>query len=414
MMINAEIMLKKLTSHRLFKNTSALIIMQLFTYVAPFIVLPYLSRTLGADGFGLMIAALSLTVIANVCTDFGFNLSATYLISRKQNQTRYISKVITAIYSLKLLLLALVFFGIALYLIFAVNYTALAIAAIYLTVFFQAFLSPWLFQGIEKMKLITYSTIASRMVYVVIVFLLVKHKDDYDLALMCNAIATMLACFLANWLIKREGFSFVKPSKRLIKLMFVHSSQFFASRVALQASSSISVLVLNTFVTPTQVGIYGASDKLFNAFKSLINPFSQALYPYMANTSNTKLLFKLTLLLGLAMIVPAGVGFYFAEEVITLIYGKEFTESADILRVFIVTGFFAFFSILYGYPAFASIKRVDLANKSVIISGSALLVVLIALASFQMITIMNVSYTILSVELLTLFLRIYWFKRIRK
>src|SRR5690554_7423247 len=83
-------MLKKLTSHRLFKNTSALIIMQLFTYVAPFIVLPYLSRTLGADGFGLMIAALSLTVIANVCTDFGFNLSATYLISRKQNQTRYI------------------------------------------------------------------------------------------------------------------------------------------------------------------------------------------------------------------------------------------------------------------------------------------------------------------------------------
>ncbi|QHS09401.1 oligosaccharide flippase family protein [Sinimarinibacterium sp. NLF-5-8] len=407
-------MLKKLTSHRLFKNTSALIIMQLFTYVAPFIVLPYLSRTLGADGFGLMIAALSLTVIANVCTDFGFNLSATYLISRKQNQTRYISKVITAIYSLKLLLLSLVFFGIALYLIFAVNYTALAIAAIYLTVFFQAFLSPWLFQGIEKMKLITYSTIASRMVYVVIVFLLVKHKDDYDLALMCNAIATMLACFLANWLIKKEGFSLVKPSKRLIKLMFTHSSQFFVSRVALQASSSISVLVLNTFVTPTQVGIYGASDKLFNAFKSLINPFSQALYPYMANTGNTKLLFKFTALLGLAMLIPAGIGFYFAEEVIALIYGIDFIESANILRIFIVTGFFAFFSILYGYPAFASIKRVDLANKSVIISGSTLLVVLIALASFQMITIMNVAYTILSVELLTLFLRIYWFKRIRK
>ena len=388
-------------------------IMQFFTYVAPFIVLPYLSRTLGADGFGLMIAALSLTVIANVCTDFGFNLSATYLISRKQSQTHYISKVITAIYALKLGLLVFVFSGIALYLALAVSYTPLAIAAIYMTVFFQAFMSPWLFQGIEKMKLITYSTIASRMVYVVIVFLLVKHKDDYDLALMCNAIATMLACFFANWLIRREGFILTKPSKRLMKLMFAHSSQFFASRVALQASSSISVLVLNTFVTPAQVGLYGASDKLFNAFKSLVNPLSQALYPYMANTGNTKLLFKLTALLGFAMLVPAGIGFYFAEEVITLIYGIDFIESANILRVFIVTGFFAFFSILYGYPAFASIKRVDLANKSVIISGSAQLVVLIALASFQMITIMNVSYTILSVELLTLFLRIYWFKRVK-
>jgi len=401
--------LKKITSHRLFKNTSALLIMQMFTYVAPFIVLPYLSRTLGAEGFGLMVAALSLAVIANVCTDFGFNLSATYLISRKQNQTRYISKVITAIYTLKLLLLVLVFAGIALYLALAVSYTPLAIVSIYMTVFFQAFMSPWLFQGIEKMKLITYSTIASRMVYVVIIFLLIKHKDDYDLALMCNAIATMLACFLANWLIRREGYTLTKPSKRLIKLMLAHSSQFFVSRVALQASSSISVLVLNTFVTPAQVGIYGASDKLFNAFKSLINPFSQALYPYMANTGNTKLLFKLTALLGLAMLVPAGIGFYFAEELITFIYGIDFIESASILRIFIVTGFFAFFSILYGYPAFASIKRVDLANKSVIWGGVVQALLLLGLILLGMVTIMNVAYAVLGSLIIILGLRIFWF-----
>lgn len=383
--------------------------MQMFTYVAPFIVLPYLSRTLGAEGFGLMVAALSLAVIANVCTDFGFNLSATYLISRKQNQTRYISKVITAIYTLKLLLLVLVFAGIALYLALAVSYTPLAIVSIYMTVFFQAFMSPWLFQGIEKMKLITYSTIASRMVYIVIIFLLIKHKDDYDLALMCNAIATMLACFLANWLIRREGYTLTKPSKRLIKLMLAHSSQFFASRVALQASSSISVLVLNIFVTPAQVGIYGASDKLFNAFKSLINPFSQALYPYMANTGNTKLLFKLTALLGLAMLVPAGIGFYFAEELITFIYGIDFIESASILRIFIVTGFFAFFSILYGYPAFASIKRVDLANKSVIWGGVVQALLLLGLILLGMVTIMNVAYAVLGSLIIILGLRIFWF-----
>src|SRR5690625_4548091 len=119
--------------------------MQMFTYAAPLIVLPYLSRVLGADGFGLMIAALSLTVIANVCTDFGFNLSATYLISRKHNQNIYITKIITAIYILKLGLLAVVFIGIAIYLFVAVDYTFLAVLAIYLTVFFQAFMPPWLF-----------------------------------------------------------------------------------------------------------------------------------------------------------------------------------------------------------------------------------------------------------------------------
>lgn len=402
-------MLEKLTSHRLFKNTSALIIMQLFTYVAPFIVLPYLSRTLGADGFGLMIAALSLTVIANVCTDFGFNLSATYLISRKQNQTRYISKVITAIYSLKLVLLALVFLGIALYLIFAVDYTALAIAAIYLTVFFQAFMSPWLFQGIEKMKLITYSTIASRMVYVVIVFLLVKHKDDYDLALMCNAIATMLACLLANWLIKREGFSFVKPSKRLIKLMFVHSSQFFASRVFYTGSASVGVLVLAGHVASAQVGFYGASEKLYNAFKSLIYPFSQALYPYMANTGNSKLLLKVVAGLSLVMLVPAGIGYIYSDWVLTLLFGAEFAQGSEILRAFILTGFVGFVSVFMGYPAFASLRRVDIANKSVMVSGGFLFLTLIALYFLEGITAINVAYSVLAAECISLSIRVMMF-----
>lgn len=407
-------MIKKIFEHRLFKNTSALLIMQLFTYVAPFIVLPYLSRTLGADGFGLMIAALSLTVIANICTDFGFNLSATYLISRKQNKTRYISKVITAIYSLKLILLALVFAGIAVYLIFAVNYTPTAIAAIYLTVFFQAFMSPWLFQGIEKMKLITYSTIASRLVYVVIVFALVKHRDDYDIALMCNAIATMLACFLANWLIKREGFSFAKPSKRLVKLMFAHSSQFFASRIFYTGSSSVGVLVLAGHVSPAQVGFYGAGEKLYNAFKSLIYPFSQALYPYMANTGNSRLLLKVVSGLSLVMILPAGIGYIYSEWVLELLFGQEFAQASEILRIFILTGFVGFISVFMGYPAFASLKRVDIANKSVIVSGSFLFLMLTILYFLEKITAVNIAYSVLTAECISLSIRVTMFVKLNR
>lgn len=402
-------MIKKLTSHRLFKNTSALLIMQLFTYVAPFIVLPYLSRVLGTEGFGLMIAALSLAVIANVCTDFGFNLSATYVISRKQNQTNYISKVITAIYSLKLLLLTVVFVGIAIYLYMAVSYTTVAIAAIYLTVFFQAFMSPWLFQGIEKMKLITYSTIASRLMYVVMVLVWVKQKDDYDIALLCNAIATMLACFLANALILREGFRLKKPSKRLIKLMFTHSSQFFASRVFYTGSASIGVLVLAGHVSSAQVGLYGASEKLYNAFKSLIYPFSQALYPYLANTGNSKLLLKIVFGLSLAMIIPASIGYIFADQVLALLFGDEFSQGSEILKIFILTGFVGFISVFMGYPAFASIKRVDIANKSVIVSGSSLLLMLAWLYCTDGITAVSIAYSVLFAECISLSIRVVMF-----
>ncbi|QXO58612.1 oligosaccharide flippase family protein [Morganella morganii] len=407
-------MLNKITSHRLFKNASALVIMQLFTYISPFIVLPYLSRALGADGFGLMVAALSLTVLANVCTDFGFNLSATYLISRKQNQAHYISKIVSVIYLLKLFLLVFVFLGISVYLFFSANYTILAIVAIYTMVLFQTFMSPWLFQGIEKMKLITYSIIVSRMGYVVLILLLVKHKDDYDLALMCNAIATMLACFLANWLIKKEGFGYVKPSQRLVKLILLHSSQFFISRVFYTGSSSIGILMLAGHSSSSSVGFYGAGEKLYNAFKSLIYPFSQALYPHMANTGNAKLLLKMILGLSLVMIIPATIGFIYSEFVLELLFGVEFRQGSEILRVFILTGFIGFISVFMGYPAFAALKRVDIANKSVMISGGFLFFMLIFLYFYNDITAVNVAYSVLISECISLSIRVTMFIKLNR
>jgi PST family polysaccharide transporter len=228
---------------------------------------------------------------------------------------------------------------------------------------------------------------------------------------MCNAVATVLACVLANWLIRKEGFFFVRPSIRLVRFVFLYSGQFFLSRVFLQASSSISVLVLSFNVTPAQLGLYGASDKLLTAFKSLVGPFSQALYPYMANTGNAKLLVRLSVFIGVALFIPASIGYYFSEEILIIIFGQEFAESSSILRMFIITGFFSFFSILYGYPAFAAIKRVDLANKSVIYGGVAQVVMLVMMSVFDLISTINVALTVLASSSLILLIRIYWFRK---
>lgn len=405
-------MLKRLIQHRLFKNTSALLIVQLMTYVAPFIVLPYLSRILGADGFGLMVAALSLTTLANIVTDFGFNLSATYLISRKQSDSRYISRVISSIYLLKIGLIGIVFMLLGVYLIFFVRYTPVALIAIFSTVFFQAFQSTWLFQGIEKMKHMTYSTIVARFSYVIFIFLFVKESHQYDIALLCHAASTILAVLFANILIYREGFRLTRPSLRLIKLTLGHSSQFFLSRLALSASSSLSVIVLSNSVAPAQVGLYGASERLYGAFKRLINPFSQALYPYMANTGNIKLLLRFIIIIAGIMFIPALIGFIFAEDVLRIIFGAEFIASKTILRIFIISGYVAFFSICFGYPAFAGLKRVDLANKSVIISGSCQILFLLMLLISNQISPTTIACSILITEMITLFLRFTWFIKI--
>ncbi|MCY1289777.1 Polysaccharide biosynthesis protein [compost metagenome] len=383
--------------------------MQIFTYAAPFLALPYLSRVLGPTGFGLLITTLSLILIANVLTDYGFSLSATYIISRRKSQARYISKVITAIYLIKAALLMLACIATAMYLSITEEHTPLATISILSAIFFQSYTSPWLFQGIEKMKNITYCTVASRSLYVVIIFFVVQHKGDYDKALFCNAISAGVAFLLSNTLMAREGFRLSKPSKRLIKLLFSHSSNFFISRITLQASSSFSVLLLSHTVGTGQVGLFGAAQKIFQALVSLMQPVNQALYPYLANSKNTTIFFRIMAASALLMLPPVIIAYFYSGEILAICFGEPFRAGSEILRAFLITSYVGVLTILMGYPAFAAVKRVDLANKSVIISSLIQAALLIALYTADQANPLMIAYSILATESITLTLRSFWF-----
>ena len=60
---------------RIFKNTFALMIIQVCSYVMPFITLPYLSRVLEVDKFGLVFFAQAMMDYFNRVIMFGFEFS---------------------------------------------------------------------------------------------------------------------------------------------------------------------------------------------------------------------------------------------------------------------------------------------------------------------------------------------------
>nr|EHP5225272.1 oligosaccharide flippase family protein [Escherichia coli] len=85
-------MFRRIISHRVFKNSFALFIMQLFSYVSPLLVLPYLARIMSVENFGMLMMLYSLLAICLVVTDFGFNLSGTYYISRNYKNKKKINE----------------------------------------------------------------------------------------------------------------------------------------------------------------------------------------------------------------------------------------------------------------------------------------------------------------------------------
>ena len=83
--------------------------MQASNYVVPLLLIPFLTRQLGLEGFGLVAIALSAIQLALVLTDYGFTLSATFAISINRENLEYINQKIGSIFGAKAILVGLVF-----------------------------------------------------------------------------------------------------------------------------------------------------------------------------------------------------------------------------------------------------------------------------------------------------------------
>src|SRR4249919_3276743 len=87
------------------RNAGSMFFLQVATYLLPLLLIPYLTRVLGIEKYGVVAFGLSMVQMVCVLTDFGFNLSATYRIARERDDRRAVGRLIGAVLTCKTLLL---------------------------------------------------------------------------------------------------------------------------------------------------------------------------------------------------------------------------------------------------------------------------------------------------------------------
>ena len=94
---------------------------------------------------------------------------------------------------------------------------------------FGNFLFPlWLFQGMERMKYITYINVSSRVVFTLLIFVFVKEEQDYIFVPLLNSLGAISGGIYALWLVFRIfPLRFFIPSKAKIISQLKSSNPFF-------------------------------------------------------------------------------------------------------------------------------------------------------------------------------------------
>jgi PST family polysaccharide transporter len=264
------------------KNIGALFVLQGANYVLPLITLPYLTRVLGPEKFGLIAFAQASVQYLVMLVDYGFNWSATKEIAAHRDDMVAVSAVTSAVYVVKM------------------AFTLIAggvLAAVVLTVpslraeggvWFAAFggvigslLFPvWFFQGLERMEYISILSISSRLLTTVAIFVIVTGPTDCALAALLLAVGPAIAGVFALGimpLVFRVRFSI--PSVADIRHTLVDGRDVFIATGAISLYTSGNALIVGIFTNNVAVGYYSGADRIVKAVLNLLTPVSQAIYP---------------------------------------------------------------------------------------------------------------------------------------
>lgn len=265
------------------KNIFSLLATQGVNYVLPLAVVPFLARVLGVRNFGRLVFAQALIQYFTVFTDYGFNLSATRAVALVRNNEEALAKLFSAVMTAKTVLMLL---GFCILLFLTHDLSVLRrdrelCELTYLSVVGAVLFPTWLFQGMERMHYITVFTLTGRIVSLFFLFVFIRHKSDYNLAAGIQAGGIALGGAIALMSVGRiGGIRICLPRIDDIRAVLYDGWHVFLSTAAISLYTSTNVFVLGLITNATVVGYFSGAEKIVRALQGLINPISQAVYPY--------------------------------------------------------------------------------------------------------------------------------------
>lgn len=338
-------------------NISYLFLWQLASYVLPMLTMPYLARVLGPSGYGMLGVTQAVVGYGLLLTDWGFSLSATQEIAKRQQDRAHISRVFwnTLLAKLLLALLSLLILAVTLLITPETRASATLLLISWLSVLGSAFTVNWLLQGMERMGALVIAALAGRLITVPLIFLLVHGPDDAVWAVLIQGIGVAVTALITLWVVAFDRIvDWVAPSLSEAWILLRGSYTLFVASAAINAYTATNTIILGIMRGSAEVGLFTGADKVRVAAQGLLNPVSQAAFPRVNALMNDvqeeafALLRKMLLIQGVFALFLCICLFSGAPFLVRLILGGDYGDAVSILRWLSIQPFLIGLSNIFG------------------------------------------------------------------
>lgn len=327
---------------RIVRNFLSLNLLQVSNYIIPLIILPYIVRVLGVEKFGLVSIVQAFTMYFVNIAEYGFTIVGVREIAASKGD----KKKLTIIFS-SIILLRVIFAFICIALIsmlvlnidyFFPHYQLYLLAAG--IVLGSAIFPEFLFQGIERMGLITIITVLMRVLFIGAMFLLIHKPEDYQLYILLLSLTQLFIGFtgivISIILLKVR---LVIPEAKTLKEFIKKGFPIFSSKVGISIYTHSPVFILGIYAGEISAGIFSAADKIRIALQGIIANLANSSYPAavrLINEGKEKFshFIKSVLIFSVSIgIILFAVMYFFSDLIVDVLLGSAFTESAVLMKI---------------------------------------------------------------------------------
>lgn len=401
-----------------YKNTLWQYGLQILKYLFPLLLIPYLTRILGTEGYAVYAYVLSFMGVVQTIADFGFTLSGTKKVVDLRGDTAALSRLVGAITVARLMLLCGLFFCVMVitrFIPIMAENTVYVIWAFFATAG-RTVLPDFIFQGNERMGPLTTRYFASKGVQVALTILLVRGPGDLILVAVADVLSEIVDIAWSYRAQKRLfGVGIARPTfKESFEELRV-SAIYCVSNVSSSLFSGFTTVIIGLAITSkTDIAFWSLTLTAVNAVQSLYTPIANSLYPHMIKNRDFGFARKLALV-ALPVLVLGIVAYCALSKPIMLVLGgPEYVGGAHVMWMISPIFIFSFYGILIGWPVLGAMGHVKELTVSTLFTGIVNVVSLLALYLAGLITLDVICVARWGCDALLLLVRVFMLWRVAR
>ncbi|MEW6345001.1 MAG: oligosaccharide flippase family protein [Paraburkholderia sp.] len=313
-----------------------------FRYLYPLLLLPYYGRVLGADGYGVVLAGMSLSNSIWLFVNYGFStVGARDTVHASDRDGR--AAILRSHFSARLLLclpaLILGCVAIAASHIFS-SRLPVGIAVIMLGLG-AAFNLGWYFTGSGRARISVIIEVIGFGVSLVLIFGFIHRPSDLNRVFLMLLISCLIQLSLAYWTVRGEFSGLLSGLSQALDLI-KKSTVIFVYGGTSTLLIGASTYLLSILASASEVSAFGVAERLIAAALSLMAPAAQILVPRVTRlvvqdrmSANSMMRRIFMLFFGcatMAMLVTIALSGW----LVPLVFGQGFQRTVPVLRLLAV------------------------------------------------------------------------------